>query len=51
MLGLGIGGLIAFFAIIVGLIGGFVCGAIWAFIYNVAAGVVGPVEADLDVKA
>jgi hypothetical protein len=33
------------------LIGGFVCGAIRAFIYNVAAGFVGPVEVDLDVKA
>jgi hypothetical protein len=37
--------------LIVGLIGGFVCGAIWAFIYNVAAGVVRAIEVELDVKA
>jgi hypothetical protein len=51
MPGLGIGRLIAFFAIIVGLIGGFVCGAIRAFICNVAAGVVGAIQVELDAKA
>jgi hypothetical protein len=51
MMGLGIWGLIVFFAIVVGLIGGFVGGAIWAFVYNCAAGFVGPIEAELDAKA
>ncbi len=36
-------------AIILGAIGGFIAGAIWAFVYNIAAGAVGPIEADLEV--
>jgi len=36
-------------SIIFGAIGGFIAGAIWAFVYNIAAGVVGPIEADLEV--
>jgi hypothetical protein len=51
LLGMGVGGLIVFFAIIIGLIGGFVGGAIYAFIYNVAARYVGPIEVDLEIKA
>jgi hypothetical protein len=31
--------------------GGFIGGAIWALVYNVAASYVGPVELDLEVKA
>jgi hypothetical protein len=49
-LGLGIWGLVVFFAVIVGLIGGFIGGAIWAFVYNVAASAIGPIEVDLEVK-
>ena len=48
MAGLG-AGLILVFAIILGLIAGFIGGAIWAFIYNIAAGLVGPIEMDLEV--
>lgn len=44
-------GMVFVLAIIFGLIAGFTGGAIWAFIYNVAASVVGPIEADLEVKA
>ncbi|MGA2914253.1 MAG: hypothetical protein ABSE07_12165 [Methanoregula sp.] len=51
LLGMGIGGIVVFFAIVFGLIGGFIGGAIWALIYNVAAFYVGPVELDLEVKA
>jgi len=51
MMGLGIGGLIVFFAIIIGLIGGFIMTAIRAFVYNCAAKYAGPVEVDLDMKA
>ena len=42
-------GVIFVLAIIIGLIVGFIGGAIWAFVYNFAAGVVGPIEADLEV--
>lgn len=35
--------------LIFGLIGGFIAGAFWAFIYNVAAGFIGPIEMDLEV--
>jgi hypothetical protein len=48
MAGLG-AGLIFVFAIIFGLIGGFIAGAFWAFVYNVVAGFVGPIEMDLEV--
>jgi hypothetical protein len=47
MAGLG-AAVVIVFGIIFGLIGGFIGGAIWAFIYNVAAGFVGPVEMDLE---
>ncbi len=42
-------GLIFVCTIIFGLIAGFIGGAFWAFIYNVAAGFVGPIEMDLEV--
>ncbi len=46
----GLGAVVIFvLAIILGAIGGFIAGAIWAFVYNIAAGVVGPIEADLEV--
>jgi hypothetical protein len=48
MAGLG-AGLALIFMIIFGLIAGFIGGALWAFIYNVAAGFVGPIEMDLEV--
>ncbi len=48
MAGLG-AGLVFVFMIIFGLIAGFIGGALWAFIYNVAAGFVGPIEMDLEV--
>ena len=48
MAGLG-AGLVFVFAIIFGLIGGFIAGAFWAFVYNVAAGFIGPIEMDLEV--
>jgi hypothetical protein len=38
-------------AIIMGLLVGFIGGAIAAFIYNVAASHVSPIEVDLEVKA
>ena len=47
MAGLG-AGLIFVFSIIIGLVAGFIGGALWAFIYNVASGVVGPIEMDLE---
>ena len=50
MFGAGIAGIVIFFAIVVGLIGGFVGGAIAAFVYNCAAKYVGSVEVDLDAK-
>jgi hypothetical protein len=49
-LGLGLFGVIVFFAIVVGLIGGFISAAIWALVYNGAAGILGPVEIDLETK-
>jgi hypothetical protein len=48
MAGLG-AGLAFVFMILFGLIAGFIGGALWAFIYNVAAGFVGPIEMDLEV--
>lgn len=42
-------GLIFVTAIIFGLIGGFIAGAFWAFIYNVVAGFIGPIEMDLEM--
>jgi len=48
MAGLG-AGLVLLFMIIFGLIIGFIGGAFWAFVYNVAAGFVGPIEMDLEV--
>lgn len=36
-------------AIIGGTIWGFIIGAIYSFVYNIAAGFVGPIEADLEV--
>jgi hypothetical protein len=48
MAGLGAG--VAFITMIIfGLIAGFIGGALWSFIYNVAAGFVGPIEMDLEV--
>jgi hypothetical protein len=44
-------GLVFLMAIIMGLLVGFIGGAIAAFIYNVAASHVGPIEVDLEVKA
>jgi hypothetical protein len=41
-------GMVLVGGIIGGLIGGFIGGAIEAFIYNVAASVVGPIEVDLE---
>ena len=35
-------------SIIGGAIWGFIAGAIWSFVYNIAAGFVGPIEADLE---
>lgn len=47
MAGLGAG--VAFVAMLIfGLIGGFIAGAFWAFIYNVAAGFIGPITMDLE---
>jgi hypothetical protein len=48
MAGLG-AGLILVFMIIFGLIAGFIGGAFWAFIYNIAAGFIGPIEMDLEL--
>jgi hypothetical protein len=46
-------GLGAVAILVIGIIGGaiwgFIIGAIWAFVYNIAAGAVGPIEADLEV--
>jgi hypothetical protein len=48
MAGLGAG--VAFVSmVILGLIAGFIGGALWSFIYNIAAGFVGPIEMDLEV--
>jgi hypothetical protein len=47
MAGLG-AGLVLLCAIIFGLVAGFIGGAFWAFIYNVAAGFIGPIEMDLE---
>lgn len=45
----GAGAVVVFvMCVIIGVIGGFIGGAIWAFVYNIAAGVVGPIEADLE---
>ena|SRR5271157_2825342 len=44
-------GLVFVVAIVLGLIIGFIGGAIWAFIYNVAASHVGPIEMELEMKA
>ena len=41
-------GLAFVFAIIFGLIGGFIAGAFWAFVYNIVAGFIGPIEMDLE---
>jgi hypothetical protein len=48
MAGLG-AGLAFLFMIIFGVVAGFIGGALWAFIYNVAAGFVGPIEMELEV--
>ena len=42
-------GLAFVFMVIFGLVAGFVGGALWSFIYNIAAGFVGPVQVDLEV--
>jgi hypothetical protein len=42
-------GLTLVFLIIFGLIVGFIAGAFWAFVYNVVAGFIGPIEMDLEV--
>jgi hypothetical protein len=34
--------------LIFGLIGGFIAGAFWAFVYNVVAGFIGPIAMDLE---
>ncbi|HTY15711.1 MAG TPA: hypothetical protein VMC42_08395 [Methanoregulaceae archaeon] len=48
MAGLGAG--LAFVSMVIfGLIAGFIGGAIWSFIYNIAAGFVGPIQLDLEV--
>jgi len=47
MAGLG-AGLAFVFMIIFGLIAGFIGGAFWAFIYNIAAGFIGPIEMDIE---
>jgi hypothetical protein len=49
MAGLGAGIVLIMF-IVLGAVFGFIGGAIWAFVYNVAAGFVGPIQADLEVK-
>ena len=44
-------GIFAFiFMIIIGLVGGFIGGAIVAFIYNIVLDVIGGIELDLEVK-
>ena len=50
---LGFGGLLATVIIvgIIGLIGGFIVGAVWAFIYNAAASLVGPIEVNLETQS
>ena len=37
--------------ILIGIIGGFIFGAVYAFIYNIAAGAVGGIEMDLEMKS
>jgi hypothetical protein len=49
MAGLG-AGIVLILAIILGAVFGFIGGAIWAFVYNIAASFVGPIQADLEVK-
>ncbi len=44
-------GVVFVLAIVIGLIVGFIGGAIWAFIYNVAATHVGPIEMELEMKS
>jgi hypothetical protein len=43
----GVGAVFIVFTIIAGAVGGFICGAIMAFLYNVFTGWVGGVEIDL----
>lgn len=50
MAGLG-AGVVFICMIIFGLIAGFIGGAFWAFIYNLAAGFVGPIEVDIEAKS
>jgi uncharacterized membrane protein YGL010W len=47
MAGLG-AGLIFVSSIIIGLLAGFIGGALYAFFYNVASGLVGPIEMELE---
>jgi hypothetical protein len=48
--GLGIFGIIVFFPIVVGLVSGFMAATIWALVCDGAAGMIGPIEVDLEAK-
>jgi hypothetical protein len=43
-------GMVLILAIVLGLVIGFIGGAIWAFVYNIAASNVGPIEMELEMK-